>query len=66
MNDFYKTNQIQPRSQGPIGMSSSQVLAFSFELSEPQFPYLEIGDKNTIHLLEGFFFFFLDYAREVM
>lgn len=49
-----KSNQ---RSQGPIRMPSSQVLASSFELSEPQFPYLEIGDKNTIHLV-GFFFFF--------
>lgn len=46
-----KSNQ---RSQGPIRMSNGQVFASSFELSEPKFPYLEIGDKNTIQLLEGF------------
>lgn len=37
-----KPNQ---RSQGPIKMSRGQVPSSAFELSEPQFPYLQTEDK---------------------
>lgn len=47
------TKLIKPnqRSQGPIRMSEGQVPASSFEPSKPQFPYLQIGDENTVQLL---------------
>lgn len=52
VNDFSQTNQAQPEESGPHQNVQGPVPAPSFELSEPQFPYLQPRDQNPIQLLE--------------
>lgn len=53
MNNFYKTNQAQPKESEPHQNICWPSLP-SFELAEPQFLYLKIGDKKCYLALIDF------------
>lgn len=53
MNNFYKTNQAQPKESEPHQNIRWPSLP-SFELAEPQFLYLQIGDKKCYLALIDF------------